>query len=151
MHAEATHFDIHEVLERLPHRYPFLLVDRVLECVPGKRLVAMKNVTINEAFFVGHFPVQPVMPGVLVLEAMVQASSILARESFEDSAKTLHYLVGVDKSKFRRPVEPGDCITLRSSLVRVVRNMARFETGAEVAGKLVASAELLCVSMENGA
>lgn len=151
MNDKAGRLDIHGILESLPHRFPFLLVDRVLECIPGERLVALKNVTVDEPLFVGHFPIRPVMPGVLVLEAMVQASGLLARETFLDTGRTLHYLAGVNKSRFGRPVEPGDCLTLTSRLVRVVRNMARFETEAEVAGEGVASAEILCVSMENDA
>ncbi|HEX5314442.1 MAG TPA: 3-hydroxyacyl-ACP dehydratase FabZ [Gammaproteobacteria bacterium] len=138
--------DIHDILERLPHRYPFLLVDRVVECVPDERLVALKSVTMNEPFFVGHFPIRPVMPGVLVLEAMVQTTSLLVRESHYDSDEGLHYLVGVDKASFRRPVEPGDQLRLTAVLDKVVRKIGRFQTRAEVDGRLVASAQLLCAS-----
>lgn len=141
--------DLHRIFELLPHRYPFLLVDRVIESIPGQRLVALKNVTVNEPFFAGHFPDRPVMPGVLVLEAMVQASSLLARESFIDSLKTLHFLVGVDKAKFRSPVVPGDQLILSANLTRVVRRMARFRAEARVGNVLVASAGFLCTSVES--
>ena len=143
---EKEIIDIHQILGRLPHRYPFLLVDRVIEYVPGERLVAVKNVTIGEPYFVGHFPICPVMPGVLVLEAMVQATSLLAAEIYHGSKDELHYLVGVDMASFRRPVEPGDQLILTTSLHRVVRKIGRFHAKAEVGNKLVASAELLCTS-----
>lgn len=150
MNSSSESFDIHQILGMLPHRYPFLLVDRVLECVPGERLVAIKNVTINEAFFVGHFPVRPVMPGVLVLEAMAQASSLLIYRTHVVPSGTLYYLVRVDKAKFRRPVEPGDTLVLTASPRRNIRNVGCFNTRAEVDGILVAEAEIWCASKDIG-
>ena len=115
--------DIHAILKRLPHRYPFLLVDRVLECVPGKSIRALKNVTINEPFFQGHFPQRPVMPGVIIIEALAQAAGILTfvtADAFPND-KTVFYFVGIDKARFRRPVEPGDQLTLSATLVRTLK------------------------------
>lgn len=144
--------DIHRVLEVLPHRYPFLLIDRVLESASPDELVAVKNVTVNEPFFAGHFPRRPVMPGVLVLEAMIQASSLLVVATFgERSEGTLHYLAGVERSKFRRPVEPGDQLVITATLRRRIRNLGRFEGRAEVAGQLVATADVWCASKETAA
>ena len=147
----GTAMDIHEILHYLPHRYPFLLIDRVLECVPGERLVGVKNVTINEPFFVGHFPQRPVMPGVLILEAMAQACGLLAfktREAQPDEeqpdARKLFYLVGIEKSRFKRPVEPGDCLRLAARHIRTVRGIWIFETEARVDGGVVAQAEIRC-------
>jgi len=143
---EVGAMDIHQVLEHLPHRYPFLLVDRVVECVPGKRLTALKNVTINEPHFPGHFPVKPVMPGVLILEALAQATAILTAKSISDApdGKTLYYLVGVDSARFKQPVEPGDQLILKTDLVRNKRSIWKFETEAMVGGSVVASAEIIC-------
>lgn len=141
-------FDIRQILEMLPHRYPFLLVDRVLEYVPNKRVVAVKNVTVNEPFFVGHFPVRPVMPGVLILEAMAQACSLLIYKSRSVPSTTLYYLVRVDKTKFRRPVIPGDQLVLMASPKRSIHNVGCFETRAEVDGKLAAEAEIWCAAKE---
>ncbi|MDE2090138.1 MAG: 3-hydroxyacyl-ACP dehydratase FabZ, partial [Gammaproteobacteria bacterium] len=139
--------DIHAVLKHLPHRYPFLLIDRVIECVPGKSLVALKNVSINEPFFRGHFPIRPVMPGVLILEAMAQATGILAFKTADDHPddKSLYYLVGVDKARFKKPVEPGDQLRLEVALNRTMRRTWLFSTEAKVEGQVVASADLMCV------
>ncbi|HEX5314441.1 MAG TPA: 3-hydroxyacyl-ACP dehydratase FabZ [Gammaproteobacteria bacterium] len=137
-------FDIQRILELLPHRYPFLFVDRVLECVPGERLVAIKNVSIDEPFFVGHFPEKPVMPGALLLEAMAQTCSVLISITHAVTPGTLYYLVRVDRAKFRRPVEPGDQLLLSAAPRRRIRNMDCFDARAEVDGKLAAEAQIWC-------
>ncbi len=137
--------DIHWILKHLPHRYPFLLVDRVVEAVPGEYLVAVKNVTINEPFFEGHFPQRPVMPGVLILEAMAQSCGLLAfATDGEAPGSTIFYLVGVDNARFKRPVEPGDQVTLESRLARRKRGIWMFDARATVDRKLVAEAEIMC-------
>ena len=142
--------DIHRILERLPHRYPFLLVDRVLECEPGKRLLGLKNVTINEPFFQGHFPIRPVMPGVLVIEALAQATGLLAMETAPElmSDTTLYYFVGIDKARFKQPVEPGDQLQLDVELVNTKRGIWVFSGKARVDGKLAASAEIMCTARD---
>ena len=137
--------DIAQVLELLPHRYPFLLIDRVLELEEGKRLSAIKNVTINEPFFQGHFPGQPVMPGVLVLEAMAQATGLLAfTEMGEEHKSKLYLLVGIDKGRFRDQVRPGDQMVLNISLKRSMRNIGIYQCEAVVDGAVVAEAEIMC-------
>ena len=138
--------DIHEVLNYLPHRYPFLLIDRVLSCEPGKEIVALKNVSINEPFFGGHFPHHPVMPGVLVVEALAQASAILAfkttgTKSTDDS---IYYFVGIDNARFKKPVGAGDQLLLKVSILRTMRGLWKFACIAEVDGQVVAEAEVLC-------
>jgi 3-hydroxyacyl-[acyl-carrier-protein] dehydratase len=142
--------DIHEVLTYLPHRYPFLLIDRVLDYTPGESLVAMKNVTINEEFFQGHFPHRPVMPGVLILEALAQATGILAfiTNGTKPDDKSLYYFVGIDKARFKRPVEPGDQLMLEVSVKKNKRELWVFTAEAKVDGKLAASAELMCAEKE---
>lgn len=142
--------DIHEVLKHLPHRYPFLLIDRVLDCVPDQSLTAIKNVTINEPFFQGHFPHRPVMPGVLILEAMAQASAILSFKSIGTlpNKESVYYFVGVDKARFKRPVEPGDQLRIESRLARKVRGIWLFECSAYVGDELCCSAELMCTYKE---
>ena len=128
----------------LPHRYPFLLIDRVVEVEPGKRVRAYKNVSVNEPFFQGHFPDRPVMPGVLVIEAMAQAGGILAHESEPDlEPKPLFYLVGVDEARFRRPVRPGDRLDIELSVEKVRRGMWRYAGKAYVGDKLAASAIIM--------
>jgi 3-hydroxyacyl-[acyl-carrier-protein] dehydratase len=137
--------DIAQVLELLTHRYPFLLIDRVLEIEHGKRLSAIKNVTINEPFFQGHFPGQPVMPGVLVLEAMAQATGLLAfTEMGEEHKSKLYLLVGIDKGRFRDQVLPGDQLVLNISLKRSMRNIGIYQCEAVVDGAVVAEAEIMC-------
>lgn len=141
--------DVTEIMTMLPHRYPFLLVDRVLEFEPGKTLVAVKNVTINEPFFQGHFPGHPVMPGVLVIEAMAQAAGLLTQLSEgertgADQGDRLYYLVKVDKARFSRIVVPGDQLELRVVQKRLIRRMGQYQCEARVDGKEVASAEILC-------
>lgn len=141
--------DIHEIFRYLPHRYPFLLVDRVLECVSGERLVALKNVTINEPYFMGHFPVRPVMPGVLIVEAMAQATGLLAFKTVGlPPENILYYLVGVDKARFKRPVEPGDQLILSTEIKRSLRGVWCFGAQAKVEGNLVAEAEIRCAAKE---
>ena len=137
--------DINEIMRHLPHRYPFLLVDRVLECDVGQRIKAVKNVTLNEPFFQGHFPGYPVMPGVLVIEAMAQVSAILAyvtRGECHD-AKSLLFFAGIDDARFKRPVFPGDQLILEADVVRIVRGVGKFKTRASVAGELACEAELI--------
>lgn len=151
-HPERT-MDVHEVLRYLPHRYPFMLVDRVLDYVPGEYLVALKNVTFNEPFFVGHFPQRPVMPGVLIIEAMAQATGILAQltAGVRVDEQHLYYLVAVDNARFKRPVEPGDQLMLRAVYQRSMRGMWKFAAEARVGDQLVASAELMSALKEVGA
>jgi 3-hydroxyacyl-[acyl-carrier-protein] dehydratase len=142
--SDSMPLGIEEIQQRLPHRFPFLLVDRVLEVVPGKSVVALKNVSANEAFFVGHFPGHPVMPGVLVLEALAQAGGVLAWESVSDEDRIwILYLVGIDNVRFKQPVRPGDQLMLKVELVQRKRNLWRYKARAEVDGKLVAEADFL--------
>ena len=138
--------DIHEVLRLLPHRYPFLLVDRVLSCEPGKNLVAIKNVTINEPFFGGHFPHHPVMPGVLILEALAQAAAILSFKTINvrGDDQSVYYFLGIDKARFKKPVTAGDTLRLEVTLQRYVRGIWKFWTEARVDDKVVTEAELMC-------
>ncbi|MBA0916246.1 MAG: 3-hydroxyacyl-ACP dehydratase FabZ [Nitrosomonadaceae bacterium] len=138
--------DIHEILEYLPHRYPFLLVDRVLSCESGKDIVALKNVTINEPFFVGHFPHHPVMPGVLIIEALAQAAAILTLKTTGVKADndSIYYFVGIDGARFKRPIQPGDQLLLKVSITRQVRGIWKYSARAEVAGQIAAEAELMC-------
>uniref|UniRef100_Q0VQE6 3-hydroxyacyl-[acyl-carrier-protein] dehydratase FabZ n=2 Tax=Alcanivoracaceae TaxID=224372 RepID=FABZ_ALCBS len=137
--------DIKEVREYLPHRYPFLLIDRVLNIEPGKRIEALKNVTINEPFFNGHFPEEPIMPGVLIIEAMAQAAGILGfvTENKKPSDGYIYLLVGTDKARFKRQVVPGDTLHLFAEYVVIKRNIIKFTCEAQVDGKTVASAEML--------
>ncbi len=143
--SEGFPMDIQAVLAQLPHRYPFLLVDRVIECVPGKRIEAIKNVTVNEPFFSGHFPGRPVMPGVMILEALAQAAGILAFKTagVVPDQHSRFYFVGIDRARFRRPVEPGDQLVLKAMLERSIRGIWKFSTLAEVAGSEAASATMM--------
>jgi len=142
----STMMDIHEVLEHLPHRYPFLLVDRVLEVIPNERIVALKNVTINEPFFPGHYPHHPVMPGVLVIEAMAQAAALLSFKSMgtKPSDDSVYYFVGIDNARFKRPVGPGDQLMLKVAITMNRRGMWKFSATAEVDGQVAAEADLIC-------
>lgn len=142
-----TPLDIREILDYLPHRYPFLLVDRVLELEAGRRILGLKNVTINEPFFPGHFPGHPVMPGVLIIEAMAQLSGVLALASAgrKLGADAVVYLTGVDKARFKRPVTPGDQLMMTAELLQQRRTLNRFACRAEVDGKLACEAEIMCV------
>jgi 3-hydroxyacyl-[acyl-carrier-protein] dehydratase len=142
----VTGMDISKVLEYLPHRYPFLLIDRVLSCEPGKRLTALKNVTINEPFFQGHFPHFPVMPGVLIIEAMAQACAILTfhSEGAKANERTIYYFVGIDNARFKKPVMPGDALRLEVALERQLRGIWKFTGRALVGDALVAEAGIMC-------
>ncbi len=140
--------DINKIMELLPHRYPFLLVDRVLESQPGERLLAIKNVSINEPFFQGHFPIAPVMPGALIIEALAQTTCLLANESAETSDNAVYLLVGVDKARFKRQVVPGDQLLLEAVLIKRRRNIWVFSASASVDGKIAASAEIMCTARE---
>jgi len=138
--------DVNQIKEYLPHRYPFLLVDRVVDLIEGESIVAYKNVTVNEPFFNGHFPEQPVMPGVLIVEAMAQAAGILG---FKTMGKTpqdgsMYYFVGSDKLRFKKPVVPGDKLELFAQILSEKRGIWKFEVRAEVDGKMVSSATILC-------
>jgi 3-hydroxyacyl-[acyl-carrier-protein] dehydratase len=139
--------DVPRIQALLPHRYPFLLIDRVIELEPHKRIRAIKNVTANEPFFQGHFPGHPVMPGVLVVEAMAQAGGLLTQLSLEtepEKSEKLFYLVKVDNARFNRMVVPGDQLDIEVVLKRMIRNMAQYDCVARVDGKTAASAEILC-------
>ena len=138
--------DIHQILKKLPHRYPFLLVDRVLEVEKGKRIRALKNVTINEPFFVGHFPKRPVMPGVLMLEAMAQASALLSFASLdmELDDNSVYYFAGIDGARFKRPVEPGDQLVMDVELLRSKAGIYKFKGVARVGDSVACEAEIMC-------
>lgn len=138
--------DIHQILKLLPHRYPILLVDRVLEIDPGKNIKALKNVTINEPFFMGHFPKHPVMPGVLVIEAMAQAAALLSFSTLgvTPDDKTIYYFAGIDGARFKRPVEPGDQLLLDVSLLRMKSGIFKFKGVARVGESIACEAELMC-------
>ena len=142
--------DIHQVRLYLPHRYPFMLIDRVLDYVPGEYLIAIKNVTFNEPHFTGHFPTRPVMPGVLIVEAMAQAAGILAQLSsgVRVDERHLYYLVGVDGARFKRPVEPGDQLVIRAEFQRSMRGVWKFACEARVDDQLAASAEIMSALKE---
>lgn len=148
--ADLSTMDIHRVLAHLPHRYPFLLVDKVVDFKCNDYLVALKNVTYNEPYFNGHFPVRPVMPGVLIIEALAQATGLLAMESRPEEVgeKALYYFVGIDKARFKRPVEPGDQLILDVRLQAVRRGIWRFTGEARVEDKTVASADIMCTARD---
>ena len=145
-----TQMDIYEVLEYLPHRYPFLLIDRVLSYDLGKDIVAVKNVSINEPFFGGHFPHHPVMPGVLIVEAMAQAAAILVFKTSgtKPDDKSVYYFVGIDGARFKKPVIAGDQLILKVSFLRNLRGLWKFSAAAEVNGQVVTEAELMCTVRE---
>ena len=149
--TEGLQLDMQAILERLPHRYPFLLVDRVLECHPGKSIRALKNVTYNEPFFPGHFPHRPVMPGVMIIEALAQAAGILCfvTANVIPDHNTRFYFVGIDKARFRRPVVPGDQLVLVARAERVLKGIWKFSTAAHVGEHEVAHAEMM-VAPESG-
>ena len=138
--------DVKEIREYLPHRYPFLLVDRVVELVPGESIVAYKNVTVNEPFFNGHFPDHPVMPGVLIVEAMAQAAGILGFKTMDKTPQdgSIYYFVGADNLRFKRPVVPGDRLQLEAKVMSEKRGIWKFEVKATVDGEAVSSATILC-------
>lgn len=138
--------DIYQVLAHLPHRYPMLLVDRVVECEPGKRILAWKNVTMNEPFFAGHFPGLPIMPGVMILEAMAQAAALLAFRTLgvKKDDKSVYYFAGIDEARFKRPVQPGDRLELEVLLGAQKRGVYKFTCTARVDAQVAAEAEILC-------
>lgn len=138
--------DIHEILQHLPHRYPFLLIDRVLEYVPESHLIGIKNVTFNEPYFAGHFPQRPVMPGVLILEALAQATGILAFKTVGriPDKNSLYYFVGIDNARFKLPVEPGDQLRLEVRYLKRMRGIWKFTGCATVDGNVVCEAEIMC-------
>jgi len=138
--------DINQILEHLPHRFPMLLIDRVLECEPGHRIRAIKCVSINEPYFPGHYPHRPVMPGVLVIEAMAQAAAILSFATMgqKPNDRSMYYFVGIDGARFKRPVVPGDVLTLDVEITRTVRSVWKYAGRASVDGALAAEAELMC-------
>jgi len=146
----VSSMDIHEVLEHLPHRYPFLLVDRVLQCEPGKTIEAVKNVTINEPFFQGHFPHHPVMPGVLIMEALAQAAGILSFKTMgtKPDENSVFYFVGIDNARFKKPVTAGDQLHLHIAILRQMRGIWKFKAEARVDGEVVAEAELMCAKRD---
>jgi len=141
-----TPMDIHQILEYLPHRYPILLVDRVLDVVPNERIVALKNVSMNEPFFPGHYPHHPVMPGVLIVEAMAQAAAILSFKSMggKPDDKSVYYFAGIDGARFKRPVGPGDQLIIEVSIIVCKRGVWKFSAQAKVDGQIAAEAELMC-------
>ncbi len=142
--------DIHEIQRLLPHRYPFLLIDRVIEFVPGEHLVGIKNITFNEPQFTGHFPQRVIMPGVLILEALAQATGLLAFKTADHirSDEALYYLAGIDNARFKKPVEPGDQLRLEVKLIKNKRNLWKFSGEASVDGEVVVSADIMCVNQE---
>jgi 3-hydroxyacyl-[acyl-carrier-protein] dehydratase len=144
--------DIHQILKHLPHRYPFLLVDRVLEIDKGKSIRTLKNVTINEPFFAGHFPHRPVMPGVLMLEAMAQSAALLsfATMGVTPDDKTVYYFAGIDAARFKRPVEPGDQLEMEVCLLRMKAGIFKFKGIARVGEELACEAELMCTMRSVG-
>ena len=148
----TTTLDIHQILKKIPHRYPILLIDRVLELDKGKRIRALKNVSINEPHFLGHFPHRPVMPGVLMLEAMAQAATVLTLISLDTELddSTVCYFAGIDGARFKRPVEPGDQLILESTVDRVRAGIYKYSARATVDGMLAAEAELMCTMRRVG-
>jgi len=138
--------DIYQILKQLPHRYPILLVDRVLEIEKGVRIKALKNVSVNEPFFTGHFPSRPVMPGVLMLEALAQAAALLAFDTLGETPdeKTVYYFAGIDCARFKRPVEPGDQLILEVELDRMKSGIFKFKSRAKVGEEIAVEAELMC-------
>ena len=142
--------DIHEILQHLPHRYPFLLIDRVVDFEVGKSIHAYKNVTINEPFFVGHFPHHPVMPGVLIMEALAQAAGILSFKTMgvKPDEHSVFYFVGIDNARFKRPVMPGDQLHLHVEVIRQIRGIWKYKVEARVDGDVAAEAELMCAKRE---
>ena len=144
---QNTSMDIHQILQHLPHRYPFVLVDKVLSLDPGKEIVAIKNVSINEPFFPGHFPYYPVMPGVLIVEAMAQAAAILSFKTMgqKPSDDSVYYFAGIYKARFKKPVSPGDQLILRVRIDRILRGIWKYHGEALVDDAVVAEAEMMCI------
>ncbi len=144
--AVDSRMDIHQILDYLPHRYPILLIDRVLELVPGERITALKNVSVNEPFFPGHYPHHPVMPGVLVVEAMAQSAAILSFKTMgsKPSDDTVYYFVGIDNARFKKPVGPGDQLVLEVTIQAIKRGIWKYSGTAKVDGRVAAQADLIC-------
>lgn len=140
--------DINEIMKIIPHRYPFLLVDRIVEMVPGKRVVGLKNVTINEPFFAGHFPQAPVMPGVLILEAIAQVGAVMVLQDLPDRVNKLLYFVAIESAKFRRPVVPGDQLRIEVTVQSMRAKFGKMRGEASVDGKLVAESVVTCAVVD---
>ena len=149
-HNVDTSMDIHQILDHLPHRYPFVLIDRVLSLELGKEITAIKNVSINEPFFPGHFPYHPVMPGVLIVEAMAQAAAILSFKTMgiKPTDDAVYYFAGIDNARFKKPVSPGDQIILKVSIDRILRGIWKYKGVALVDDAVVAEAEMMCILKE---
>ena len=147
---KKTSMDIHEILDHLPHRYPFVLIDKVISLELGKEITAIKNVTINEPFFPGHFPYHPVMPGVLIVEAMAQAAAILSFKTMDTkpSEESVYYFAGIDKARFKKPVSPGDQIILNVKIDRVLKGIWKYSGTAKVFDEVVAEASMMCILKE---
>lgn len=145
-----TQMDINQILEHLPHRFPFLLIDRVIECIPGERIVALKNVSMNEPFFPGHFPHFPVMPGVLTIEAMAQAAAVLSFKTMDakPNNESVYYFAGIDNARFKRPVVPGDQLMLEVSISFNKRGLWKYSGIARVDGEVAAEADMICALRE---
>jgi len=141
---ELSPLEINEIMALLPHRYPFLLVDKVIDYEEGKWSHAIKNVTINEPFFQGHFPIKPIMPGVLILEAMAQATGILGFKTVNKTDDTLYYFAAIDNARFKQPVVPGDVVNIHVEYLKERRGIGKFYCEAKVDGKVVCSADLMC-------
>jgi 3-hydroxyacyl-[acyl-carrier-protein] dehydratase len=143
----STSMDIHEILDHLPHRYPFVLIDRVISIELSKEIVALKNVTINEPFFPGHFPYHPVMPGVLIVEAMAQAAAILSFKTMgvKPSDDSVYYFAGIDSARFKKPVSPGDQIVFNVKIDRILKGIWKYSGVARVDGNVVAEAQMMCI------
>jgi 3-hydroxyacyl-[acyl-carrier-protein] dehydratase len=143
----STSMDIHEILDHLPHRYPFVLIDRVLSMELGKEITAIKNVSINEPFFPGHFPYHPVMPGVLIIEAMAQAAAVLSFKTMnvKPSDDSVYYFAGIDNARFKKPVSPGDQIILNVKIDRILKGIWKYSGVASVDGAVVAEAQMMCI------
>jgi 3-hydroxyacyl-[acyl-carrier-protein] dehydratase len=139
--------NIHEILEHLPHRYPFVLIDRVVSMELGKEITALKNVTVNEPFFPGHFPYHPVMPGVLIVEAMAQAAAVLSFKTMDlkPTEESVYYFAGIDSARFKKPVSPGDQIILNVKIVRILKGIWKYKGVATVDGNVVAEAGMMCI------
>jgi 3-hydroxyacyl-[acyl-carrier-protein] dehydratase len=145
MTNQSLAMDAMQILETLPHRYPFLLIDRISECIPGKAITAVKNISLNEAFFQGHFPGRPVMPGVLIIEAMAQAGGVLSHVTLGNvEPKPLFFLAGVDNARFRQTVLPGDQLTIHVAVEKIRRGIWFYKCSASVDGKLAVAADITC-------
>lgn len=148
--TELGQMDIHEILDHLPHRYPFVLVDRVLSLELGKNITAVKNVTINEPYFPGHFPYHPVMPGVLIVEALAQAAAILSFKTMDTKPTddSVYYFAGIDEARFKKPVSPGDQIILNVSIDRILKGIWKYTGVAKVDDTVVAEVKMMCILKE---